>query len=787
MAQLPNPEIRPAVDEQPPVIGPNLAEDVNLAGEVTKYVVSEYWYPQELLLQPFWSAWKRIDQAWRARVLVQDSNVSSVNHKTIETLNPSEVDGRSMKGQSVMTFKQMHAITDIAEQLSWQDGAPFRVQVPEDVVEDDFYRPSDEAARAANSLLRQNADEIDMRTSYRKNIGAGFIKYGFSWAMCDFEKREEDVMVRYALDMQNPAIAEQQFAMVAQRYPGSSPRIVSGPDGVTYAVVMERKVEKFTTHFRHLPVEAVFFDPLVSCTPVECQPCPMVREHVTNAEIEGNPYRPETNPFGYVNIRAAIDNTKGQYALSSEDEGVLREKLKNRYNISDQTGGGPREERIKQRWTAFPLLRIHEGKLDTGDGIECPACNGRGAVPSETGDAPCGICGKSGKVHPPLKRYVAVFYGNMRGGSTCIRLQELPKGMDVPLLYAADLVEDDSCAIPMSKAEIALIPIAQLTLSETQFHNSKESCINRGWKVKTDSPAWLVQNLNKPGAKIPFESSEREATRNESNNFDETATLLPYMQSKEAQIQALFGATDTLLGMVQQGRRSALEIGEATQAAKNPLVLMVDRYNCAMIGGWAKKALRNMELFGDRDFIRRKTGREFFGKVRIFTAVGQEFVKKLAAEQNLRWVLQAAPAIPALQPAMPAICNKLFAMMGIGDIRIPDGGVGKASTDAMRIVSEILGSGMMIPPLPDEPHEIYLGVFNGAIKDPYWQTNAPQNLFLLAQRIGMQQQMLIQQQMQQLQAQMAMQAPMESGRKNQPPGPKEPATTLGEEMQHAQG
>lgn len=793
---LPNAEIRPAVDESPPVIGPNLAENQELAAAVTKHIIQDFWWGYEQQQMLFWPAWRRVDEAWRARVANYRQNPSVVSQKAQKSVEPAPEDGVSAKAQSVMPFKQMHAIADIGEQLSFEDGIPCRAVMPEDADEGDFYRPTEQSTKAVNSLLRQNADDIDFRTAYRKSFGGNFAKYGIAWVSCPFEMKVQDVICSYPLSAV-PEEAAMQLQMLAMQHPGAQPQILPNAQGGQTVIYQEKQIERFITHFHHCSVSDVFIDPLLPCDPMDAQPCPFVREHVNDAALEQNAYDPVNNPFGYVNVEKAIKDTNGHYVLAQEDEGILFNKLKYRYNLSDQMT--PRvAERIKQRWTAYPLLRLSEetGELDTGDGVTCPACAGAGKMISDMGEQPCQTCAGSGKAHPPLRRYVWVGYGGMRSGVTCIRLQAMPvtqKGeqMEVPILYAADLVEDDSCSYPMGKGEIAMIAVDQLTLAESQFQDAKEQVINRGYKVKMDSPAYTVPNLNKPkDGKIPFDYDPDEVQRLEQSTYDETETLLPYMERKDAQIQAIWGATDTLLGIISQGRRSALEIGEATNAAKNPLVLMVDRYNAKIPGGWARKALKNIEMFGDRDYIRRKTGREFFGRVRIFTAVGQEFVKKLAAEQNLRWLLQASPTIPSMQPVVPQVLNKLLPMMGIFDIRVPDMGLAEGVQRAMRIVSDMLGTGIPTVPEPDDPHEIYLQVFNGAMKDPYWQENAPQNLPLLAQRIAQQQQLYIQQQMAMMQAQMAMNGPQEEGggrTGNQPSAPQRTPKDSGQQQQQIQG
>jgi len=780
---IPDPEIRPATDESRVVIGPNLADNEELAAAVTQYVTQEFWYPQLYLAQPFWNTWRQIDNMWRARFAARDLVMPNLTKQSLQTVNPALLDGKSARGQSVKPFQQMHAITNIMEQISWEDGLPVRAEVPEDVIEGDFYRPTEQSCLAANTILRTTAEEIDLRSGYRRSAGS-FGKYGLSWALTDFEMRYENVVAQWMVE------DEMQAQAVLQQFPSAqmvAPGMMQMP---------ERRVAEMKTHFIPLAVDDVLVDPLVPVNPVDRQPCPIVRQHITQAELLDHRYDEEANPFGWQNVDLAIQETKNHYALSQQDEGPLRDRLKNRYNISDQTGGGWRTQRVRQLWRAFPLLRIGpDGTLDAkNEGVECPHCEGTGKLTQRTPTgqfAPaitCPTCQGTGRVYLPLKRYFVDFYGGMATGAVCLRIQEFPAGFTIPLLNAADLIEDDSTSIPMSKSEIALIATEQLTTCETQFEDSKNKVVYRGTKVKEDSPAGKIQDFNAPNLKVTYESDPREIERFDAGQYDETVTLLPQIQRKEDQIEQIFGVTPTLQGLLAAGRRSALEVGEATEAAKNPLVLMTDRFNRQMMGGWARKALRNLELFGDRDYIRRVTGREYFGKVRMFTAVGKEFFAKLAAQQNIRYILESSANDPAMQAVRPQLWNKLLPMMGITDIRVPDGGMQKATDEGMQIVSQILGDGNLTPPTPDDPHEIYLQVFNGALKDPYWQKHAPQNMPLMQQRIMWQTHLSVQQQMMQLQQQIAEQQLLNPPQQQDQPGKqREPAANAGQLSQNAQG
>jgi hypothetical protein len=803
MTAIPSPEIRPAKDEVQPVIGPNLASHAPLCEAVTKFITTEYWWPSLQQQMKFWPVWKKIDDAWRARVSARDAYPSAVTGNSTDAKKPSGQDGFSAKAQSITLHKQCRAVTDLGELMSWEDGIPVRATEPPETHEGDFYQPTSQSVKAANSLLFKTAHEINLREEYRKSFG-NFVKYGHGWVLTPFSKTFRDVEKVYRVDPQAPE-AQLQVQAIQQANPGQQITPNQTPEGIIEFVIQERQIDQLSTGFRHVPHDAVFVDLMLDPNP-QRQPCPIVKEHITGQELQANAYDADLNPFGYLNTELALQNDSGHYALSDQDEVLLREKLQHRYGLNDYVGGSEKgRDRRRARYTAFPYLRINEqtGELDTGDGTMCPTCKGKRtqtvATQTETGteesEQPCPTCQGTGKVHPPLKRYVVVIFGGMQMQSTCLRIQEMNPKQPVPLLFAADAVEDDACAIPMSKAEIAMIPVEQVTLAETQFQTSKEQTINRGWLFKEDSPAAHCQNPNAPAARIIFENDPKEATRIDNNNFDETVTLAPYIERKDAQIQQVFGATDTLLGMISPGRRSALEIGTASEASRNPLVLMVDRYNRQMMGGWADQSIQNIELYGDRDYIRRITGREFFGNITFFTAVGQEFVKKVAAQDQTRYLLESSANDPAMQSVRPQLWNKLLGLMGIDDVVVPDGGLQLAKDQADKIVSQILGDGMLTPPMQDDPHDVYCEVFRAAVRHPMWQRFAPENIPLLMERLQMQEQLLIQKQMQELQQQIAQQQAMNpqpqggggGGNGNQPATPGKPANGPGEQFQRNQG
>lgn len=759
------PEVSPSRDEVQPTIGPNMAGDPKLCEAVTRFIVTDYWYPYLQMQIKFWPIWRQLDEAWRASMQAIDLDLMdpSLDKKNFAVAKPNTRDGFTLKVSPTDFHKQMDSLLKVGMQISWLTGMPVAA-VKGSYVYETLYNPIETTVDAANEILEDTAHEGGLQTEYRKNLHP-FLKYGHSWAWCDLKRTFENVNVTYRLgyDMVQVQAALQELYQRRQQYP----QVGRDQTGIT-ATFVERRVKEFVTKFKHLNCDDVFTDLTMPCDDMDTHPCPLVRQHLAEHQLEQNAYDPQTNPFGWVNIPQAMDVAKGHYTLNAEDEGVIRQKLEHRFGISDQNILKS-EHTKKQLWTAYAMLRVAPDPanpqgflLDTGDGLPCPACNATGKVTNDTGDqVQCPQC-VSGKAHPKAQRFIVQFYGAMRGPQTCIRIQPMPDGMRVPLLFAADMVEDTSCAIPISKGEVVLNDVYQLAKAQNLFFHSKDMAVHRGWKKKVDSPAYET-DLDKPGVTAPFDSDPRELERFDAATFDETLTLAPFMAGLQDRIKNICGATDQLIGMIESGRRTATELGNAIDASKNPIVVMIDNYNRQMMGGWADAVIRNLDLWGDRDWIRKKTGREFFGKLRFKTAVGEEFVKKLTRISNAQTMMQMLPAIiPVYQQAaeiIPQILDKLLDDMGMADMTVPDGGTMKAQQDAMRIVAKILGDGQLMPPQMSDPDQVYISVFTDAIRaaqedpDDYWYDKSASTLPLLIQRLQMQQQIAFQKQAQQMQLQ----------------------------------
>lgn len=820
------PELRPSQDEHPPRIEPNLAENEELCRSVADYISKEFFIPYLMQAERLYDVWDQIDDMWRATVNRNDLDIAFTEQQRMDIQQKAEGGGVGLSNHNdfsrakvspAAAHKQMDAIKNLAMGLSWENGeVPVKAQVPDTVFEHPVYNPTQQGADAANSEIKRQAKEIDLKVKYQVAFGT-YVKYGHAFALTDFQRQLETIDCMHVL----PPDQTQALGMLAQlRAYYRGPESALGPDeiGRIVAIFKQTVPKVMRTDFIPLDASAVFIDELLPCRPMERQPCPIVRTHITRWELEDNQYDQLGNCFGWLNIDKALKDDTGQYALSQPDEQERRNRILKRWGMNGDVGAINQRNTIKQLWTAFPLLAIDEaGRLDTGEGVTCEHCGGVGNVqipsdlsgfdpdgmpietPASTQDCP--QCKGTGKVRLKAKRYVVQLYGSMYGGGgvTVLRIQRNPTPKDrVPLSYTAHLVEDTSTSRPVSKSEIALSAYQQLATAHNQFLNSKNYTIDRPWLKRQDSPAYEV-DCNRPRATIPFESNpDLEVRRADQDSYDNTTTLIPYIQMGEKEVQDIYGANDTVIGEISAGRRAASEITLANEGSKRPLVQQIDQFNHDMMGdfGWAGFLLQNLEAWQDHDWMVKRTGRATWGKLELFTAVGEEMLKKSSAIEHYRYILELSATNPAVQPLVPFILGQMLPAMGI-DIPagVIDQGFRKNQQDAFKIITKILGDGMLLPPTPDDPDEIYVAAFTECLRDAmlnednHWRKTVPQNLMLLQQRLQMQQQQLMLKQQQQLQQQIAQQEAMSKAesagdpRGNQPERPKSPAKSGGGERQ----
>lgn len=798
----------PSLDETPPAFGPNLAENAELCKEVLSYIHKDFLVPYLMQQERLWPSWARADQMWRAKAAVTDIDEEFFSVKPSVTggrnRNRDQDSSTTAKVTPSAPHRQMDSILNFQCSISFKDGnLPLRAVKPDTVLEHPLYNPTQQGVDAANEIIRQNAKDINFHLKYRINAGS-FVKYGHSWALVDYQQKFEQVPITRALppDRTQAMLALQNFRQTL----GQETSIEYDQYGRLIATWMQMQPKVMRTDFQHLDVDAVFVDQLIPLNPMERQPCPIIRTHITRWELKDNLYDAKANPFGWMNTTQAQKDQEHHYALSQSDEGMLRQLCALKYGLSDSNIKA--KNTIKQLWTAWPLLAIDEksGKLDTGDGVQCSDCAGKGTMTMVeegigTSETKCEHCNGEGKVYPKAERYIVQAFGTLYSGvsATCLRIQKNPTVKNrIPLLFAAHLVEDTAGCIPISKAEIAKSAYIQLATAHNQFTESKNRTINRPWLKRIDGPAWDV-DCNQAGATIPWESSPNEAQRVAGNTFDETITLMPYMEKEEKEIRDIFGANETVLGQIGGGRRAASEVMNAFESSKVPIMMLIDLYNRAMPGGWGQFVLENIETFADRDWLRRKTGRTTWGKIDLFTAVGEEVLAKVALTQNAQYILQATAQDMSMAAVRPKLWKIVFDNMGLPiDMSDLDGGQKKAQMDAMKIVAQILGDGRLTAPSPSDPHALYISVFEEALKDEYWIERVPENMPLLMQRLEFQQQMLQMQQQQQMMQQMQMQAMQEHGsgalpheapmgNGDMPPNPPRAATSPGEQMQNNQG
>lgn len=821
-------EVRPAMDELRPTIGPNLAANEELAKDVASYISTEFFYPYYLQQQRYYPVWQKIDNMWRGTVYQSDIDAGIVQKQSGAMDNQAQAGGFGMANTSqtwaakvspAAAHKQIDAITNLGCAMAFEDGdLPVQARKPRTVYENPAYNPVEQSERAANEEMKRQAAEINLRNKYRIGFG-NFVKYGHSFALRDFTRQLETIECRHVLPP-NPQMVNGALMQLRNYYRHPEQGYEVDAYGRQIVVFLKTVPKIVQTNYIPLDVSSTFIDDLMPCTPMERQPCPIVKLLINRWELQDNDYDPVANPFGWVNVDKALDDNTHQYVLSQPEEQELRTRLLKRWGMNSLPGSQRPENSIQSLWTAYAMLAIDPatGKLDRGKGVQCDQCDATGKIQPQPGAMdeqgnpaqaqPCPAC-NNGIKRIKAQRYVVQMFGSLYGGGgvTVLRIQRNPTAKDkVPILFAAHLVEDTATARPVSKSEIALSAYEQLATGHNQFLDAKSRTISRGWFKRIGSLAYNI-NCNQPNVNIPFESNiENEVKRVDSNNFDETATLIPYIQMEEREVQDVFGVSPTVLGEISAGRRPSSEITLADEASKRPLIQQIDQFNQGHMGGWGQALLDDIEAWSDRDEMIARTGSPTWGKLELFTAVGEELLTSQAAIGQYRYLLEALGPNPQFASLMPKILGNLFDAMRL-DISLDDldQGQRKAQQTAFQILTDILGDGIPVMPNPDDPDEIYLGVFKGAYdeitlamqtgKPNHWVQSAPQNIPLLAQRIQMQEMQLQQKQQAQMQQQlqmMALQAQAEAAGKpdprgNQPKRPPKPAATPGQMTQQAQG
>lgn len=756
MPAAPSPSIVPALDENRPQIGPNLAGNPDFCKTVMAYLHREYVYPQVIQQQPKLEIWRRIDDAFRVRGAADDLDISAVDPQT-RVVNPDAKgrggladrhDGYSSRVYPATFHKQIVTKTDMHMSIAWADGLPVRAVAPRTPYEHPLYNPTQQSVDGANRLLEDCAREIRLKKEDRKGRGSA-AKYGHAWAAVDWEYELEDRPIIHQFPA-DPQLANAMLQDLSQQL--GPPTQVDQQNMV--AVWVQRGVKTMRTNYRIQRVDDVFIDQTMPADDMDKQLCPCVRTRGNRGELHGNDYDPDTNPFGYLNCQEALQETNPQWQVSQCDTLYQQELQKKGLSLTGQIKPA---NAIKQRWTMYPMLAIdpQTGDLDDGSGIDCPSCQGKGTVPGQDGQSgTCPQCQGRNRIFLKPERYVVEAFGNMEfsnSAATCLRIQIIPNpNKRVPLLFTANLTEDTAGAIPLCKAEASLKAVDQEATSVNQWFDSKNGQINPPWIIPEDADKRM--DCNRPNGNIQTDNPNGFVPMRTS--LDPTQNMVEFMSRMKTEVMDINGMSPGLLGEVSSGRRAATEIQNAFDAGKMPITIEIDQYGEDMLAGWAQFHLDNIEAFADREWIRKQTGRTTFGKVQLFSAVADEFLKRQAAIGNFQYLAQMVAPIPGanIQPIFAAMCNLMRLPINPNEV-LPDGGVKKAIQDGLRIVTTILGKGQFLPPNPADPHQIFIEIFEQALQDEHWQEQTPETLPLLQQRLMMQMQLLQQQQQAQLMAQ----------------------------------
>jgi hypothetical protein len=814
----PSPEIIPALDENGPQFEPNLASDPDFCRLVLDHCWRKHLYPEVLQQERLWSMWRRIDDAWRVKGASYDLDISATDPITVVT-NPDAKgrggitdpkDGYSSRVYPATLHQQIVAKTNTHMAIAWGDGLPVKAEIPEDLPVHPLYNPTQQQADAANELLRDCAWEIGLKKKDR--IGRGcFAKYGHVIASTDFVYKLKDQPVMYRLP-QDPQQQAMLVQMKMQEYGGAFPQVMPSPDGLgQVAVWNQRVVDKMETRCDFIRVDDFFIDQTLSTEDnFRHQLCVALRKRTNRNALFGNDYDPQSNPFGWLNTQQANQDGNPHWQFQGMSNQQFQDELQKKWGLNI-TGQMPIQNGLKSLWTLYVMLAIYQDpkdgtlKLDDGTGIVCPQCNGSGLVSSgPTPDAPdhyalnhpCPVCEGRMKLWIQPQRYVVEAYGDLEyanSQATCLRIQRNPTPKDrVPVLFSASLTEDTAGAIPLCKAEASLKSVDQEATAVNQYFDAKNGLINPPWLYPEEADGRM--DFNRPNRNIPHQGNPN-LYQPMRAQLDPTGNLMPFIDMMRGDTTNINNMTPQLLGEINDGRRSATELQNAFDAGRIPVLQEIDQYGQDILAGWAQFHLDYVEAFVDRAWIQEKTGRSGFGKVRLISSVGDEFLKRQSAIGNLQYVAQMVAAMPGanLNPILSAFCQLTKLPINADEV-LPDGGVKLAALRGMQIITKILGTGQMVPALPSDPHAIYIEMFEQALQDPYWQQKTPETLPLLQMRLQQQLQLQLQQQQAQLMAQqhaMMLQASAkgagQKGNGNQPPMSSSPPATSGGANQQMMG
>lgn len=503
---------------------------------------------------------------------------NSKENQTIDTKKDAPVEL-----SDTIIFDTVDRLKNLNYFISWKD-RPVQFNQPRDVytsMEDEFYSPTSRKIRSANAILNWNLESQNVRQKHLKLCQHHYL-YGVSFVFSDWV---------FEIDADSSTA---DFLLVTN----------------------------IGTTFEPVSIRRLWLNPMLPIDEMEKQACPFFFDLVPRAQILDNPYNPQTNPFGFLNLDKLASP---QYLYGTEStaflDGMPAEARAINTNMRPEFSG-------EAKWTFFPYLKLPPSKSNP---------------------------------NPTMKRYIVQCYANnlFSGGIVPLRIQELyyPRKR-LPLYGASHIPDLDSGLYTPSIAELLESHYDELVRAKTQFVQNKDWINNPPTEIMSGSPAFTVPDLNAPGARYEVLGGN-DVTRR--MPYDATQTTLVFMEQVRDAAQTSGKAVDAILGKAMGGRTTATEASNAFQASMSGVTADVDHFGMAHYTNFAERVWENQARFLPKELRDRITGnadapplsdQDLIIKIGVKTDVGATFIESIVKQQHLQQAIASATASPFLDQAI---------------------------------------------------------------------------------------------------------------------------------------
>lgn len=713
---------------------PNLA--ANLSPEIEKkmllWLMSKYWWPQIQERMPFERMWDKLLEMSRIQ-MPTDQLFSNTRHDASRVKNEADQSNRDKARVSdSVIHDSIQRLTDITYFIAFKEGLPAQFSIPEYIRQPHStqeYRPLKDRIAAGNAILQWNSDNQNVKRqsliAYRHHF-----TYGCAFVMSDFNFRVE--MINRQDNMGN---------------------LIPVPE-----------ITEIGTTFEPISIRKLWLNWRLPVYEMEKQPCPFFFEETPRFQVMQNPYNPQTNPFGYLNLDRL---TRGEYIYQGQAMESVVAALQKTFASTEENGittGAVSQllepkHSVEAKWTSFPVMPFdpQTGEFETrADGSDIP-----------------------------YNRFILETFGpNIHSGSQVIlRLQEnyFPKRR-LPLYASSHMPDLDSGAYAPTIGQILYNHYKEICLCMEQFLENKDQINDPAAWVQTSSPARNT-DLNAKGAKIPV---------NGPNDFgwksviDATSSTVAMLQLLREGAQTTGKVVDAIMGKAMGSRTSATEAQNAFQASMSAITTDIDMITHDLHGAYAQRTWDYTGAWFDPDLLQHITGQfgfmispeDMWINVGLTTNVGSTYVEKIVKQQNTRYVLEASRMEQGLNRA--ELWTQLLDSMGFdgGSIVDDQGREQQIQFATLQACQTYLGYPVLVD--PDQDHQLAIRIKTAFIKDQtsVWNTNPSYavNAQALVEQIKQhqfifqlqQQMLLVQQQMMVAQAQLKVH--------NETPPPKEVAS-----------